>query len=141
MAAIPELPTNNGRQFRVKAAMAKPLSRLLGTLVGMSVLGCAALLGACRQGAPTTPTPEAGRKQPQSQPNDQVAQEQAGREQQDQARRTAELLQAAQKRGWREGHNATVACLHGERAQTDGNELRCEEQNYVEKNYRQTNND
>lgn len=34
-----------------------------------------------------------------------------------------------------QGHTATVACLRGERAQTDGNELRCEDWAYVRQNY------
>lgn len=35
----------------------------------------------------------------------------------------------------RQGHAATVECLQGERAITDGNELRCEEWAYVQSNY------
>lgn len=35
----------------------------------------------------------------------------------------------------RQGHGATVDCLHGERAQTDGDELRCEDWAYVRQNY------
>jgi hypothetical protein len=35
----------------------------------------------------------------------------------------------------RQGHGATVDCLHGERAQTDGDELRCEDWSYVRANY------
>ena len=35
----------------------------------------------------------------------------------------------------RQGHSATVDCLHGERAQTDGDELRCEDWSYVRSNY------
>ena len=35
----------------------------------------------------------------------------------------------------RQGHAATVECLQGERAITDGNELRCEEWAYVQDNY------
>ena len=34
-----------------------------------------------------------------------------------------------------QGHAVTVECLHAERAQTDGDELRCEEWSYVYKNY------
>ena len=33
------------------------------------------------------------------------------------------------------GHEATVRCLHGERALSDGDELRCEDWSYVIKNY------
>lgn len=55
------------------------------------------------------------------------------------ALRLAERLKSekggAGQKGWIDGHRATVACLHGERAQTDGNELRCEELAYVRENY------
>jgi len=33
------------------------------------------------------------------------------------------------------GHQATVRCLRGERAITDGDELRCEDWAYVQANY------
>lgn len=140
MAAIPGLQTNNGRQIPMITPMAKPFSRLLYTLIGMSALGCTALLTACGQGEPTSPAPETSKAKIQSQLSDQNTQEQASRDRQSEARRAIVLLEAAQQRGWSQGHNATVACLQGERAQTDGNELRCEEQAYVEKNYRQINN-
>jgi hypothetical protein len=35
----------------------------------------------------------------------------------------------------REGHRLTVRCLRGERAMTDGDELRCEAWTYVQDNY------
>jgi hypothetical protein len=35
----------------------------------------------------------------------------------------------------RQGHAATVDCLQGERAITDGDELRCEQWDYVRENY------
>ncbi|MEB3234737.1 MAG: hypothetical protein VKM98_04860 [Cyanobacteriota bacterium] len=38
--------------------------------------------------------------------------------------------------GPRSGHQSTVRCLRGERAMTDGDELRCEDWNYVINNYR-----
>ena len=121
--------------------MAKSSSRLLRTLVGLSLGGLSVaatgvLLSGCRQAALNTPGGATDPKQIEAKPSDQAALNQASQTQQDQARRTAALQQAAQRRGWSEGHNATVACLHGERAQTDGNELRCEEQAYVEQNYR-----
>jgi len=65
--------------------------------------------------APQGPVPSAAQKQAQ--------------------RAAAQAAAVALRRGWSEGHQSTVACLHGERAQTDGNELRCEEQAYVERNY------
>ncbi len=115
-------------------------SRLVRTLMGLGLGGLTVaaggvLLSGCRQAAlnPSGRAPEA--KPLEAKPSDQTALNQASPTREDQPGRTAELQQAAQQRGWREGHNATVACLHGERAQTDGNELRCEEQAYVLKNY------
>ncbi|MCP9928557.1 hypothetical protein [Cyanobium sp. CH-040] len=35
----------------------------------------------------------------------------------------------------RQGHQAMVECQHGERAITDGDELRCEDWEYVRSNY------
>ncbi len=35
----------------------------------------------------------------------------------------------------RQGHAATIDCLQGERAITDGDELRCEDWQYVKENY------
>ncbi|MGB5134169.1 MAG: hypothetical protein WBN89_03235 [Prochlorococcaceae cyanobacterium] len=35
----------------------------------------------------------------------------------------------------RQGHQAMVECQHGERAITDGDELRCEDWDYVRSNY------
>jgi hypothetical protein len=35
----------------------------------------------------------------------------------------------------RQGHAATVDCLHGERAITGGDELRCEDWTFVRENY------
>ena len=35
----------------------------------------------------------------------------------------------------RQGHAATIDCLQGERAITDGDELRCEDWAYVQTNY------
>ncbi|MBM5824464.1 MAG: hypothetical protein FJ054_03690 [Cyanobacteria bacterium M_surface_10_m2_119] len=35
----------------------------------------------------------------------------------------------------RQGHAATIDCLQGERAITDGDELRCEDWRYVRENY------
>lgn len=45
------------------------------------------------------------------------------------------LQDKARTNGLVAGHTATVACLRGERAQTDGNELRCEDWAYVRQNY------
>jgi len=89
-----------------------------------SLLCAALLLTACGRevsktktvtSAPQAPVPSAAQKQAQ--------------------RAAAQAAAVALRRGWSEGHQSTVACLHGERAQTDGNELRCEEQAYVERNY------
>lgn len=44
-------------------------------------------------------------------------------------------LSEERSRGLLQGHEAMVSCLHGERAQTDGNELRCEDWSYVRQNY------
>jgi hypothetical protein len=46
-------------------------------------------------------------------------------------------LAEGRSRGLEQGHSATVDCLRGERAQTDGNELRCEDWTYVRQNYLQ----
>ena len=97
----------------------------------LTLLGSAVLLAACQRGIPQLPPqPNLPPAQPTGQPrNDPQANALKASEQQ---RRE----QAALKQGWGEGHRATVACLQGERAQTDGNELRCEDQAYVEQNYR-----
>ncbi|MCP9891076.1 hypothetical protein KBY57_08415 [Cyanobium sp. Aljojuca 7D2] len=100
----------------------------------LALVGSSVLLAACQKGAPqlpaqpTLPAPNA-----------------AGQPQADQQAEAAKLAQqrieqAALKQGWSAGHRATVTCLQGERAQTDGNELRCEDQAYVEQNYRSSNN-
>ena len=47
---------------------------------------------------------------------------------------------ADQHHGERVGHAATVRCLRGERALTDGDELRCEDWDYVSSNYGATSN-
>jgi hypothetical protein len=47
----------------------------------------------------------------------------------------ASLQEKGRSSGLVQGHAATVACLRGERAQTDGNELRCEDWAYVRQNY------
>ncbi|MEX1323636.1 MAG: hypothetical protein AB1Z21_05495 [Synechococcaceae cyanobacterium] len=39
----------------------------------------------------------------------------------------------------RQGHQAMVECQHGERAITDGDELRCEDWEYVRSNYLEAN--
>ena len=41
-----------------------------------------------------------------------------------------------QKSGPASGHAMTVRCLRGERAMSDGDELRCEDWSYVSNNYR-----
>jgi len=100
----------------------------------LALLGSGVLLAACQKGGPQLPA------QP-TLPSPNAA-EQAQAEQQAAAAKLAQkqIEQAALKQGWSAGHLATVTCLKGERAQTDGNELRCEDQAYVEQNYRSTNN-
>jgi len=95
----------------------------------LTLLGSALLLSACQQGGLRPPS------QPALPPANQT--EQTEKDRQAEARKQAEqkIEQQALKQGWSRGHLATVACLHGERAQTDGNELRCEDQTYVERNY------
>ena len=100
----------------------------------LALLGSGVLLAACQKGGPPLPA------QPTLPSPNAAGQPQAG--QQGEAAKLAQqrIEQAALKQGWSEGHRATVTCLKGERAQTDGNELRCEDQAYVEQNYRSTNN-
>ena len=104
--------------------MEKSRSRRIATLLGIGlgglsvVAGSGLLLGGCNQGTLNSLRSE------------------TSKEQQNQVRQAAAREQAARQRGWSEGHQATVACLHGERAQTDGNELLCEDSAYVAKNYR-----
>ncbi len=104
--------------------------------IGPALLGTALLLTACGReaikprvvGSPhRTPVPSAA----------QLQAERTAAQQRQAAEGKAAAV--ALRRGWSEGHQSTVACLHGERAQTDGNELRCEDQAYVERNYRAAN--
>ena len=99
----------------------------------LALLGSGTLLASCQTDAPQLPA------QP-TLPSPNAA-EQAQADQQAEAARLAQqrIEQAALKQGWSAGHRATVTCLQGERAQTDGNELRCEDPAYVEQNYRSTN--
>ena len=46
-----------------------------------------------------------------------------------------EALNTAKQELIRQGHAATVDCLQAERAITGGDELRCEEWDYVRQNY------
>ncbi len=97
----------------------------------LTLLGSALLLSACQRGIPQLPAqpnlpPPNKAGQPQNDPQGDAVKTSAQQR----------IEQAALKQGWRAGHLATVACLQGERAQTDGNELRCEDQAYVEQNYR-----
>jgi hypothetical protein len=94
--------------------------------LGASLLGAALLLTACGKEAAK---PKAVSSAPQAQMSVPSA------DQKQAQRAAAQAAAVALRRGWSEGHQSTVACLHGERAQTDGNELRCEEQTYVERNY------
>ena len=98
------------------------------------LLGSGVLLAACQKGGPQLP--------PQPTLPSPDAAEQPKAEQQAAAAKLAQqrIEQATLKQGWSAGHRATVTCLKGERAQTDGNELRCEDQAYVEQNYKSTNN-
>jgi len=100
----------------------------------LALLGSGVLLAACQNGGPPLPA------QPTLPPPNAAGQPQV--DQQAEAAKLAQqrIEQAALKQGWSAGHRATVTCLQGERAQTDGNELRCEDQAYVEQNYRSSNN-
>ena len=99
---------------------------LIGTLLALVIVCSSGLLVSCRFNQT---------KREPIKPN----QEQLSEEQRMAELRLAERLKsekrAAGQKGWIDGHRATVACLHGERAQTDGNELRCEEPAYVRDNY------
>jgi hypothetical protein len=93
------------------------------------IAGGALLLGGCGKQPPTVcdppaaPTlPPAGSDGSQSPHGMDTAQLQA-------------RLSQERGRGLVEGHEAMVTCLQGERAQTDGNELRCEDWSYVRQNY------
>jgi hypothetical protein len=46
-----------------------------------------------------------------------------------------EAMKAAQRELVRQGHAATVDCLQAERAITGGDDLRCEDWDYVRQNY------
>ncbi|SBO43589.1 hypothetical protein [Cyanobium sp. NIES-981] len=97
--------------------------RPLLSSVPLVVIGMAILLGSCGKqppaGAPQPPVapalPPAGDDTPQLQAR----------------------LNEERSRALLQGHEAMVACLHGERAQTDGNALRCEDWSYVRQNYLQ----
>ena len=103
---------------------------LIGTLLAIAIGASSGLLVSCGSNKP-------------SQESIQPTQEQLAEQQRLAALRQAERLKSekgsekreADQKGWIDGHRATVACLHGERAQTDGNELRCEELAYVRENY------
>ena len=99
---------------------------LIGTLLAIAIGSSSGLLVSCRSNKP-------------SQESIKPTQEQLAEQQQLAALRQAARLKSekreAGQKGWIDGHRATVACLHGERAQTDGNELRCEELAYVRENY------
>ena len=99
---------------------------LIGTLLALAIGASSGLLVSCRSNKP-------------SQESIKPTQEQLAEQQQLAALRQAARLKSekgeAGQKGWIDGHRATVACLHGERAQTDGNELRCEELAYVRENY------
>jgi len=99
---------------------------LINALLALTMASSGSLLVSCR---PTETTPKAT----------EANQEQRAEQQRLAERNAAAQLQrerkTASQQGWIDGHKATVACLRGERAQTDGNELRCEEQAYVQMNY------
>lgn len=95
----------------------------------ISALAVGLLITSCSRDPGKTPTAAPARPDGASQ-----LQEERQRQQQAEERKQREAAALAQ--GWQQGHRATVACLQGERAQTDGSELRCEEQAYVEQNYR-----
>lgn len=102
----------------------RPDLRSISTLlIAVGLLGGGALLTACQ------PRDPAGNSSERATPE---RAQQATLEED----RLAAQTKAAWQRGWGEGHGATVACLRGERAQTDGSELRCEDQAYVQQNYR-----
>lgn len=100
-------------------------------LVATSITALASvlLIAACRPDPGKTPAAAPARP-------DGIAGLQAEQQRQQHAAERKRVEATARAQGWQQGHRATVACLQGERAQTDGSELRCEEQAYVETNYR-----
>jgi len=103
---------------------------LIGTLLALAIGASSGLLVSCRSNKPS----QESIKPTQEQLAKQLAEQQQLAALRQAARLKSEKGVAGQK-GWIDGHRATVACLHGERAQTDGNELRCEELAYVRENY------
>jgi hypothetical protein len=107
-------------------AMRSLLSSGPGLLLGMAIL-----LGACGKQPPAVPEPPSAPSLPPAKPGSSSAPSASD----------GPLLQARlseeRSRGLQLGHEAMVSCLHGERAQTDGNELRCEDWSYVRQNYLQ----
>ena len=103
---------------------------LIGTLLAIAIGTSSGLLVSCRSNKPS----QEAIKPTQEQLAKQLAEQKQLAALRQAARLKSEKGEAGQK-GWIDGHRATVACLHGERAQTDGNELRCEELAYVRENY------
>jgi hypothetical protein len=117
--------------WTVQTTMASTLRSWRSARLGAAALiaGGALLLGGCgRQPStvsdpPAAPTlPPAGSGGSPSTPGVDTDQLQA-------------KLSEERSRALVEGHEAMVSCLQGERAQTDGNELRCEDWSYVRQNY------
>lgn len=90
----------------------------------------ALLLGACQGPKPSEPPPPAAPALPPSTSSSPAPGSAAPK-----GAEAAALEERGRSSGLLQGHTATVACLRGERAQTDGNELRCEDWTYVRQNY------
>ena len=103
---------------------------LIGTLLALAIGASIGLLVSCGSNKPS----QESIQPTQEQLAKQLAEQQQLAALRQAARLKSEKREAGQK-SWIDGHRATVACLHGERAQTDGNELRCEELAYVRENY------
>jgi hypothetical protein len=107
-------------------AMRSPITSGPGLLLGMAIL-----LGSCGKQPATVPEPPSAPSLPPASSGGATTAP---------ARDTPQLqarLSEERSRGLLQGHEAMVSCLHGERAQTDGNELRCEDWSYVRQNYLQ----
>jgi hypothetical protein len=102
--------------------------QLLSTLFALGLAGGGSLLTGCQR-----LELKEGSREPASQ--GRATQAMQARRDEATAAEQVRLREAARQRGWGEGHSSTVACLQGERAQTDGSELRCEDQAYVQQNY------
>ncbi|MFQ6538961.1 MULTISPECIES: hypothetical protein [Aphanothece] len=117
--------------FRTAGCPSATGGTLVRSLVRTLAILMAVLLGSCANRPGSQPPPPAAPSLPQSGSGgaqSSLPKSGAGAQ-------TA--LAEGSSRGLEQGHSATVDCLHGERAQTDGNELRCEDWTYVQQNYLQ----